>query len=61
MIKIWNFGSGELRLSFTGHVSTVRGHCADWLYLPATRGEDKVRHCRVLYAAWTLTSKDLDG
>jgi pleiotropic regulator 1 len=25
VIKIWNLTSGELRLSLTGHISTVRG------------------------------------
>ena len=25
MIKIWDLASGELKLSLTGHISTIRG------------------------------------
>jgi pleiotropic regulator 1 len=43
VIKIWNLVSGELRLSLTGHISTVRGLAVSpcHLYLFSC-GEDKV-------------------
>jgi pleiotropic regulator 1 len=43
VIKIWNLVSGELRLSLTGHISTVRGLAVSprhpYLF---SCGEDKV-------------------
>lgn len=27
VIKIWDLASGKLKVSLTGHVSTVRGEC----------------------------------
>lgn len=44
VIKIWDLASGELKLSLTGHISTVRGLAVSsrhpYLF---SCGEDKVR------------------
>ena len=43
MVKIWDLASGELKLSLTGHISTVRGLAVSprhpYLF---SCGEDKV-------------------
>ena len=45
MIKIWDLASGELKLSLTGHISTIRGLAVSdrhpYLFSCA---EDKVSH-----------------
>lgn len=50
VIKIWNLATGELRLSLTGHISTVRGLAVSnrhpYLF---SCGEDKVR-CFTLHS-----------
>ena len=47
VIKIWDLASGELKLSLTGHISTVRGLAVSsrhpYLF---SCGEDKVRGLR---------------
>jgi len=44
VVKIWDLASGELKLSLTGHISTVRGLAVSsrhpYLF---SCGEDKVR------------------
>jgi pleiotropic regulator 1 len=50
VIKIWDLASGELKLSLTGHISTVRGLAVSprhpYLF---SCGEDKVRRPRFLF------------
>ena len=49
VVKIWDLASGELKLSLTGHISTVRGLAVSsrhpYLF---SCGEDKVRSCGML-------------
>src|SRR5260221_13844582 len=64
IIKSWNLASGELRLSLTGHISTVRGLAVSprhpYLF---SCGEDKVRTFfkSTLKAIQPLTRPALDG
>ena len=59
VIKIWDLASGELRLSLTGHISTVRGLAVSsrhpYLF---SCGEDKVSH---LLERFSKTKMVLDG
>ena len=46
MIKIWDLASGELKLSLTGHISTIRGLAAsDRHPYMFSCGEDKMIKC----------------
>jgi pleiotropic regulator 1 len=46
LLQIWDLASGELKLSLTGHISTVRGLAVSprhpYLF---SAGEDKVSYC----------------
>ena len=55
VIKVWDLASGELKLSLTGHISTVRGLAvsARHPYLFSC-GEDKVRDIVAPHVAGTL-------
>jgi pleiotropic regulator 1 len=57
VIKIWDLASGELKLSLTGHISTVRGLAVSprhpYLF---SCGEDKV--CFPLSVFWNLSFTD---
>jgi pleiotropic regulator 1 len=46
MIKVWDLASGQLKLSLTGHINTVRGVCISprHPYLFSV-GEDKTVKC----------------
>ena len=57
VIKIWDLASGELKLSLTGHISTVRGLAVSsrHLYLFSC-GEDKV--CVNLLCCTSLSSNE---
>jgi pleiotropic regulator 1 len=59
VIKIWDLASGELKLSLTGHISTVRGLAVSsrhpYLF---SCGEDKVRN--YIWVCSTLLLKVLE-
>ena len=64
VIKVWDLASGELKLSLTGHISTVRGLAVSsrhpYLF---SCGEDKVRYSSDLRLALfsNLLIMGLDG
>lgn len=57
VIKVWDLASGELKLSLTGHISTVRGLAVSsrhpYLF---SCGEDKVGHLFIICFSITHVS-----
>lgn len=62
VIKIWDLASGELKLSLTGHISTVRGLAVSTRhpYLFSC-GEDKVRQSIVSHECTSDVIEPVDG